>query len=303
MTTPDHPQSDSSKVPTLSPEQQRIQLRERILRRFEVWLDEALNPEAIPQGLAVEILDQLEAEDSSAAAAGRGDEDLQAVCAALVGLTDANQQQHEALQKLHDSMPAVQGLTDTVSTLLETLATEREREKQERAKREQERDKQQQEHRVQARREIFKEVLDTVIDMHDRLSDQLATVPTDVIPTLELAPAPKRRWWQRRAQPSPVSDSTEMRVAVERLVKGCQLAIQRLDESLARWHVHLIDCTGQPFDAEQMKAVDREERADVADGTVLQVIRNGYTWNKTLFRSAEVKIAQNANPVDESASE
>jgi molecular chaperone GrpE len=287
----------------LSPEQQRIQLRERILRRFEVWLDEALNPEAIPQGLAVEILDQLEAEDSLAAATAQGDEDLQAVCAALVGLTDANQQQREALQKLHDSMPAVQGLTDAVSTLLKTLATEREQEKQKREKREQERDKQQQEQRVQARREIFKEVLDTVIDMHDRLSDQLAMALTDVSSTPDLAPVPKRRWWQRRAQTTPGPDNAEMRVAVERLVKGCQLAIQRLDESLARWHVHPIDCIGQPFDAERMKAVDREERADAADGTVLQVIRNGYTWNKTLFRSAEVKIAQNANPMDESVSE
>lgn len=298
MTTP-----ENSSLHSPSPQEERSQLRERILHRFEVWLDEALDPEAVPQGLAAEILDQLDAEDLSATGIGSGIEDLQAVSATLVGLTDASQKQREALQKIHEDMPAVQGLTDAVSTLLDAMAVEQKKQAQEQAKQAQEREKQLQEQRVQARREIFKEVLDAVIEMRDRLAEQLRTAQGQVTSTQELAPPLKRRWWQRRMQNGSTPENSKTQVAVEALIKGCQLALQQVDESLDRWHVQPMDCVGQPFDSERMKAVDQEARPDVTQGTILEVVRDGYTWNKTLFRMAEVKIAQNASPTDESAAQ
>ncbi len=296
MTTPENSPHHSP-----SPQEERAQLRERILRRFEVWLDEAIDPEAVPQGLAAEILDQLDAETLATTGTGSDMEDLQAVCANLVGLTDASQKQREALQKLHDDMPGVQGLTDAVTTLLDTMAVEREKHAQEQAQQAQEQEKQLQEQRIQARREIFKEVLDAVVDMRDRLTEQLRTAQGQVTSTQALAPPPKRRWWQRSAPNGSPPENTETRVAVEALIKGCQLALQHVDESLDRWHVQPIDCVGQPFDSERMKAVDQEARPDVAHGTVLEVMRAGFTWNKTLLRPVEVKIAQKASGTDDSA--
>lgn len=299
MTTPENSSHHSP-----SPQEERAQLRERILRRFEVWLDEALDPEAVPQGLAAEILDQLDNEALSTAGVGSDTEDLQAVCATLVGLTDASQKQRESLQKIHDDMPAVQGLTDAVTTLLDAMAAEREKQAQEQAKQAQEREKQAEQQRVQARRDIFKEVLDAVIDMRDRLAEQLRIAQGQVTSTEALAsPPPKRRWWQRGKANGPAPENLETRTAVEALIKGCQLALQHVDEALDRWHVQPIDCVGQPFDSERMKAVDQETRPDVTSGTVLEVMRAGFTWNKTLLRPAEVRIAQKARPVDESAAQ
>jgi molecular chaperone GrpE (heat shock protein) len=37
-----------------------------------------------------------------------------------------------------------------------------------------------------------------------------------------------------------------------------------------------------------------EERSDVPDGDIVEVVLRGYTWNGELLRMAQVKIAQNA---------
>ena len=36
-----------------------------------------------------------------------------------------------------------------------------------------------------------------------------------------------------------------------------------------------------------------DETDDVAEGTVIEVYRDGYEWNGTVYRTAQVKVARN----------
>jgi molecular chaperone GrpE (heat shock protein) len=46
-----------------------------------------------------------------------------------------------------------------------------------------------------------------------------------------------------------------------------------------------------------MNAIDKEESATVAEGTVLEVYRSGYEWNGEIFRPAQVKVACAPAPI------
>jgi hypothetical protein len=289
MTTHDQPLPTVQEPKPLSLEAQRVQLRERLQRRFEVWLDEALDPEAVPQGLSWDILEQLEAETGDNTSASEGDEDLQSVCAALVGLTETSRHHGTALEHLRQDLPAMQTLTETVSRMLECLATDRKTQAQERQA-------QEEKHHIQARRQVFQEVLGTVIDMRDRLCAGLteSQAQLDAIARAAAAPAPKKRWWQtaRKALPSP--DATLGHAGLEPTIKANRLALEGIDQTLARWHVTLIESVGQPMNPETMKAVDQVPDRDMPEGTVLKVLRAGYEWNGTLCRPAEVCVTQSS---------
>ena len=41
-----------------------------------------------------------------------------------------------------------------------------------------------------------------------------------------------------------------------------------------------------------MNAIDSQEAAGVAEGTVLEVYRSGYEWNGEVFRPAQVKVSR-----------
>ncbi|MCP4451064.1 MAG: nucleotide exchange factor GrpE [Planctomycetes bacterium] len=286
MTTHDQPQP-VKEPKSLSLEAQRDQLRERLQRRFEVWLDEALDPEAVPQGLSWDILEQLEAEAGDSACPPEGEEDLQSVCVALVGLTETARHHGTALEHLRQDLPAVQTLTETVSTMLERQAADQKIQAQERQA-------QDDKNRMLARRQVFQEVLGAVIDIRDRLGAGLADaqVQLDAIARVAAAPAPKNRWWQttRKALPSP--DTTLGQACLKAAIKANQLAVEGIDQTLGQWRVKIIEGLGQPMDPETMKAVDQMPDSDLPEGTVLKVLRAGYQWNGTLSRLAEVCVVQ-----------
>lgn len=81
------------------------------------------------------------------------------------------------------------------------------------------------------------------------------------------------------------------RPVVEALLRGNELALERLDETLRRNGVHEIVCEGQPFDPATMRAVETEVRRGVAPGTVTEVVRRGYRSADRILRYAEVRIA------------
>jgi hypothetical protein len=189
MTISDQARPPAQVPKSISLEEQRATLRERLQRRFEVWLDEALNPEAVPQGLAVDILERLEAQTSGTASDPAGEEDVQAVCAALVGLTDTTRHQGKAFEQLCQDLPAMQGLTGAVSSLLDSLAADRETQAEEHQARETNRS-------VEARRQVFQEVLGTVMDMRDRVRAGLTDARTQLTAMVQAAASPKKRWWQ-----------------------------------------------------------------------------------------------------------
>lgn len=80
------------------------------------------------------------------------------------------------------------------------------------------------------------------------------------------------------------------RPVVQALLRGNELALERLDETLRRHGVHEMVCAGQPFDPATMRAVETEVRAGVAPGTVTEVIRRGYRSADRILRYAEVRI-------------
>lgn len=80
------------------------------------------------------------------------------------------------------------------------------------------------------------------------------------------------------------------RPVVEALLRGNEIALERLDETLRRHGVHEIVCEGRPFDPNTMRAVEIEVRDGAAPGTVTEVVRRGYHSADRILRYAEVKI-------------
>ena len=138
---------------------------------------------------------------------------------------------------------------------------------------------------------MFKEVLGTVIDMRDRLYSGL-TEAQGQLATLALAKVPKKRWWQPAAKKQHLLGTTPGHVGLEALIKANQLAITGIDQALTGWHVALVEGVGQPVNGETMKVVDHATHSDMAEGTVVKVLRAGFKLNGTLCRPAEVCVVQ-----------
>jgi molecular chaperone GrpE (heat shock protein) len=81
------------------------------------------------------------------------------------------------------------------------------------------------------------------------------------------------------------------RPIVEALLRGNELALERLDETLRRHGVYEIKCKGEAFDPNTMRAVERDVRDDVQPGTVTEVVRGGYRTAERILRYAEVKVS------------
>jgi molecular chaperone GrpE len=88
------------------------------------------------------------------------------------------------------------------------------------------------------------------------------------------------------------------RPIVESLLRGSELALERLDETLRRHGVHEIACEGEAFDPNTMRAVERDVRDDVRPGMVTEVLRRGYRMAERVLRYAEVKVASAGRQAD-----
>lgn len=73
--------------------------------------------------------------------------------------------------------------------------------------------------------------------------------------------------------------------------KGMELIYSRLLDSLVKLGLEPIPAAGQPFDPNLHNAIQREERDDVADQTVLDEYQRGYSFKGRLLRPAMVKVA------------
>jgi molecular chaperone GrpE (heat shock protein) len=81
------------------------------------------------------------------------------------------------------------------------------------------------------------------------------------------------------------------RPIINALLRGNELALERLDETLRRYGVHEIACERAPFDPNTMRAVELDVRDDVAPGLVTEVVRRGYRSADRILRYAEVKVS------------
>lgn len=77
----------------------------------------------------------------------------------------------------------------------------------------------------------------------------------------------------------------------EEFQAGIDMIARQLGESLRKYGLVEVPALGLPFDPNIHEAVVREETADVAPGTVLEVFQKGYMLNDRLLRPARVKVA------------
>ncbi len=134
-----------------------------------------------------------------------------------------------------------------------------------------------------ARREGRMEQAAELLDVRDRLARGLSEARS------RLGAIP--RWQHRLFGGSAV---------LEALVRGDELALERLDDLLARLSLREVPCLGRVFDPLKMKAVETAVCGNVPAGTVLDVYRSGWVSGEAVIRFAEVRVAGQSTLVSES---
>ena len=237
--------------------------RDEILRRFEALLDSALASEEPPSGIDAEIL--------SSVMAGEDEEsqrsDSYALWTAMTALTQEIKLQGRAFQELNHTLAAQ---TEKIGEELRAVYAERERALQKEAERRSRRDS-----------------LRAFIDLRDRLGRGLTAAR---VHEQALAGAPRLGWWARVFGKQPASNAGAE--ALSALIRGYELGVERLDQTLDEFNVREIRCAGESFDPRSMNAIESEESGDVPGGTVMEVYLSGYEWNGEVFRPAQVKVSR-----------
>lgn len=214
--------------------------RDTILRQFTEWLDNALAGEEPPAGIPEEIL------------RGQADQDLDGLFpmqAAITALTQEVKLQGRSFKQL----------AETLSPVLQAQAAET---------------------RIEAEDRAWRQVIDALLDLRERLVRGLETA-SQAGAGMKL----RRRW-------IPVPGLQSARDMVSALSEGYRLTSERLDEILAGLGIREIDCAGRVFDPQSMRALDTEETDRVDEGTVVAVHRRGYEWHDRIYRPAEVRVAR-----------
>jgi GrpE len=236
--------------------------RDEILQRFQQLLDAAWAEEAPPDGIDPEIL--------AALAGGENPEaerrcDAYSMWAAVTGLTQEVKLQGRTFLELKQ---ALDGQTNRMLEEVRAAYAERERNLQR-----------------EAERRCRRDVLGALIDLRDRLSRGRESVKAGVLQAQKTAGA----GWFSRLFSKPDPNANE---AVDALIRGYELGVERLDQTLDEFGAREIRSDGEMFDPRRMNAIDSEESAAVPAGMVLAVYRSGYEWNGEVFRPAQVKVCR-----------
>jgi molecular chaperone GrpE len=234
--------------------------RSDILRRFEAVLDTALTTEDPPTGIPPELIGGADPDDARC--------DSYALWAATTALTQEVKLQGRAFQ---DLTRAMEGQAERTAAELRAAFAEKEKLV-----------------RAEAERRARKEILAQLLDLRDRLVRGLESAR----PSLEAAKTPLRRGFWERLLGIGGNTAAPAITAVAALVRGYELALDRLDQSLEEFGVSEIRCQGQMFDARRMNAIETEVSATVPEGTVVEVYRSGFEWEGDIFRTAQVKVAK-----------
>jgi molecular chaperone GrpE len=75
-------------------------------------------------------------------------------------------------------------------------------------------------------------------------------------------------------------------------VQGLSLVARRLTTQLSQLGVRPIGKPGEQFDPRLHEAITTEERADVPEGTILNVTQPGYALGERVIRPAQVVVAR-----------
>jgi molecular chaperone GrpE len=167
----------------------------------------------------------------------------------------------------------------------------------------------------QAKDELIRPVLKTLVDVHDALwlaEREVRRVTQNVLPELEHLPvapeahAPKasflRRLFGPRAAPparhpeeqaSPANESAErIRNMLGSLLTGYTMSLKRLERALEQAGLEQIPCQGEAFDPELMEVVEVVADSGLPGGEVVDEVRRGYLWHGRIFRYAQARVAR-----------
>src|SRR6185312_4132343 len=75
------------------------------------------------------------------------------------------------------------------------------------------------------------------------------------------------------------------------LANGVELVFNQLKSALANHGLKEISPLGQPFDANQHESLSAQPSATVPEGSVVTVVRTGYSLNGRLLRPAAVVVS------------
>jgi molecular chaperone GrpE len=241
--------------------------RDQIVSRFEEWLDDVLASEKPPEGIGEEILLALREETETC---GRPHDETSsyALWSAMTALSQEVKLQGRAFKELTAAFDS-----QSASTGDEIRATYRERERD--AQRETE-------------RRCRKEILGSLIDLRDRLARGLTSAQASAA---DMSRASQRGWFSRMfGKTRPVQPET----VIAALIRGYELGLERLDQTLEEFNARPISSLGELFDPRSMNAVEKQNSNEVPEGTVLEVYLTGFEWNGEVFRPALVKVSAGA---------
>jgi len=245
--------------------------RDEILERFERLLDSALATEEPPAGIPLELLAALSTDGNQGPGAHDRNCDSYSLWAAMTSLVQEVRLQGRAFQELNHTLGAQ---TEKVAAELRAVWTERERSLQREAER-------------RSRREI----LNSLIDLRDRLARGLETANAS---QAERKKIPQPGWLQRLFTngSKPRHEDVLQLEAFQAVLRGYELGIERLDQTLEEFNAREIRCQGEPFDPRRMNAIESGDSEEFPPNTVLEVYRTGYEWNGEVFRPAQVKVSR-----------
>lgn len=123
---------------------------------------------------------------------------------------------------------------------------------------------------INYKRRVAQEYAEVRVTAQEELLETLFPVLDDLSRALEAAPA---------------------NLAEQPWVQGLHLIARRLTQTLQQMGIRQVGAPGEPFDPHWHEAVMMEPRADVPEGTVVQVTRPGYALGEHILRPAQVIVA------------
>jgi molecular chaperone GrpE len=78
--------------------------------------------------------------------------------------------------------------------------------------------------------------------------------------------------------------------------KGLELIYRQLSDTLARQGLERIAAAGKPFDPHYHQAIERVESDELPDGTVLDVLQDGFLFHGRVLRPSMVRVSFGASP-------
>ena len=104
----------------------------------------------------------------------------------------------------------------------------------------------------------------------------------------------------RAVEAAPKSEEAPGAEAVDGLVTGIEMSWQEIQATMERHGIRRISPKGEKFDYNFHQAMFEMPSADLAPGTVVEVVQHGYVLHDRLLRPAMVGVSKAAEPQENS---